>query len=344
MTTSFASDNWSGVHPEALAAIIAANAGHAPAYGGDELTRRATALLERELGPVGGVSLVLTGTAANVVALQCLLRPHEAVIAASSAHLQQDEAGAPERFLGSKVLTVKAPHGKLAPELLETLDWRIGDVHRVQPRVVTVSQPTELGVCYTLAELRTLIEYAHERGLLVHMDGARLANAAVALGCSLGETSLLAGVDALSFGGTKNGLLAAEAVIVRDRERAALLPYVRKQAMQLVSKLRFVSAQFEALLTDELWRRNATRANNAASRLAAGVSGQHEVTVTHPPETNAVFVTAPRSALERVRQRFPFDDWDRRTGEVRWMTSWDTQPGEVDAFLECLAAELALAG
>src|SRR4051794_1563019 len=256
MSRGFGSDNHAGVLPEVLAAIAAANDGHAPSYGHDELTAHVDELFREQLGDDVHAFPVFNGSGANVLSMRSVLRPWEGVICAETAHLNVDEGGAPEAW-GIKLLTVATPDGKLTPELVDTRVVRIGDEHAVQPRVVSISQTTELGTVYSNDEVRALADHAHERGLLLHVDGARITNAAAALGCSLRAATTDLGVDVLSFGGTKCGMLAGEAVVIRgDADAAATaLPYLRKQTLQLASKMRFISAQLEALLTEELWRR-----------------------------------------------------------------------------------------
>lgn len=337
----FASDNWSGVHPEVLDRIAAANTGHAPAYGADRVTERAVALFREHFGPAVEVFFTFNGTGANVTGLQVLLKPYEHVICAESAHVNTDECGAPERFLGSKLVDVPTADGKLTPELVESVARGWGDPHHVQPRVVSITQSTELGTRYSLDEVVALAELAHAHDMFLHMDGARLANAAVGLGVGLAATSGDAGVDVLSFGGTKNGLLGAEAVVVFRPELAAALPFVRKQAMQLASKMRFTAAQFEALLSGDLWRRNASRANAMARRLEEAVRGVPGVAVTRPVEANAVFAVLDRRAIEQLQAQYSFYVWDDRTGEVRWMTSFDTTEEDVDGFAAAIRRVLA---
>ena len=270
---SFGSDNHSGVHPEVLAAITAANRGDAPAYGADAVTARAVAAVRAHFGEHAEVAFVFNGTGANLVGLGLALRPWQHVVCASSAHVAVDECGAPERLLGVKLVTIDTPAGKLTPELVRASVTGVGDEHRTQPGVVSITQATEYGTVYTPAEIEALAGTAHDLGMLLHLDGARLANAAASLGVELRATSTDCGVDVLSFGGTKNGLLAAEAVVVLRPELAGGLPYARKQLGQLGSKGRYLGAQFEALLEGDLWLRNATSANAMARRLAAGVQG-----------------------------------------------------------------------
>ena len=324
----FGSDNHAGVLPEVLDAIAAANHGHAHSYGDDDWTRRVEALFQEEFGPTAWAFLVFNGTGANVVALRALCRPWEGVVCAESAHLNVDEGGAPERMGGLKLLTVATPDGKLTPELVSTRLVRFGDEHAVQPRVVSVTQTTELGTVYTPAELTALAELCDQHGLLLHLDGSRLTNAAAALGCSLREAAT--GADAISFGGTKAGLIFGEAMVFLREAHADGALYLRKQSMQLHSKMRFASAQFEALLGGERWRAAAGNANAMARRLADGVRGTVEI--TQPVEANVVFAILPPGAAEELRREWFFSTWDERTGEVRWMCAWDTTAEDVDAF------------
>src|SRR5215472_16744027 len=295
---SFGSDNHAGAHPAVLQAIIDANSGDAIAYGADEQTERVTARL-RDIFRADGAFLVLNGSGANVLGLSVLLRRHEAVICAESAHINTDECGAPERLVGTKLLTVPSPDGKITPELIaEKLSGR-GDDHRSQPGVVALTQSTELGTCYTLAELRKIADFCRASDLRLYLDGARLANAAASLDCSLAE--LAEHADALSFGGTKNGGMGAEALIVMRPGLAADVPYLRKQVTQLTSKLRFVAAQFTALLHDDLWRANATHANTMARLLAHGAATVDGVEIVHPVQANAVFARLPQRQIEALR-------------------------------------------
>ena len=346
---SFASDNYAGAHPEVLAAIAAANAGHEVAYGRDSVTARLQAALEGELGKGATVYPVFNGTGANVLALEALIPRWGAVVCAASAHVHTDEAGAPERVGGIKLLPVATPDGKLTPELLDREAWGQDDEHRAQPVAVTISQPTELGTVYTPEQLRALTAHAHSLGMRVHLDGARLANAAASLGCSLAALTSEAGVDVVSLGGTKNGALGAEAVVVLERAgdearaadlREAVLR-LRKMSTQLGSKTRFVSAQLLALYEGDLWRRSAAHANAMARRLADGVQGAPGVEVTQRVEANAVFVVLPAGVADALRDRWHFYDWDRSTREVRWMCSFDTTEEDVDALARAVHAEVA---
>jgi threonine aldolase len=327
---SFGSDNHAGVHPAVLQAIIDANSGDAVAYGADAWTERVTDELREAFG-ADDAFLVLNGSGANVLGLSLLLRRHEGVICAESAHINTDEAGAPERLLGTKLLPVPSPEGKITPELIaEQLAGR-GDDHRSQPGVVAVTQSTELGTCYTLAELRKITEFCHASDLRVYLDGARLANAAAALDCSLAELGECA--DVLSFGGTKNGAMGAEALIVMRPGLAEDVPYLRKQQTQLTSKLRFVAAQFGALLRDDLWRANAAHANAMARRLAEGATAADGVEIVYPVQANAVFARLGARHIAALQEDWFFHVWDETTSVVRWMTAFDTTEADVDAFL-----------
>ncbi len=329
---SFASDNYAAVHPDVMAAIAAANHGHAPAYGADPVTEQAVAAVRREFGDHADVAFVFNGTGANVVGLQLMLRPWEHVVCARTAHIAVDECGAPERVTGTKLVVLDTLDGKLTPALVRGAHTGVGDEHRTQPRVVSITQSTELGTLYTPAEIQALADTAHELGMYLHLDGARLANAAASLGVSLAATSSRCGVDVLSFGGTKNGLMGGEAVVVLRPELASALPYVRKQSMQLASKGRYIAAQFLALLTDELWLRNAAHANAMAARLHDAVVELPGIEVTRPRQANAVFAVLPEAVVVALQQVSPFYVWDDSTGEVRWVCSWDTDESDVDAF------------
>jgi threonine aldolase len=341
MSRGFASDNAAGVHPAVLEAITRANVGHARGYGHDPLTERVQMLFAEQFGAAAKVFFVWGGTAANVLSLRAACRPWEAVICAETAHLNVDECGAPEAIAGVKLLCASGEHGKLTPKLVGRLIARIGDEHAVQPRVVSISQCTELGTLYSREELVALADLAHRNGLLLQMDGARLSNAAAALEVTLPALSAEVGVDVLSFGGTKNGLLGGEAVVVLEPALAEGFPFLRKQSMQLASKMRFLAAQFEALLADDLWRRCATQANAMAGRLAAAVGELPGLEITRPVQTNAVFATLPPAATAALQERFAFYVWDEHAGEVRWMCSWDTTEADVDEFAAAVADALA---
>lgn len=342
-TKGFASDNYAGAHPEVLAAIADANVGHAVAYGGDPWTARAEALLREHFGEQAVSYLVFNGSAANVLSLRALCRPWEAVICAAQAHINVDEGGAPERIAGVKLLDVPTQDGKLTPEHMKWLLTRRDDEHVVQPRVVSVTQSTELGTRYSPVELHALARFAHERGLLLHVDGARLANAAAGLDVSLRELTTDAGVDVVSFGGTKNGLLLGEAVVFCNPGLGEGFKYLRKQTLQLASKGRFIAAQFVALLDGDLWRRNAAHSNAMASRLAEALLDAPGVRLTQPVQANAIFAVLPPSATEQLQRDWAFYTWDEATGEVRLVCCWDTTEDEVDAFAADLRQACATA-
>ncbi len=333
---AFASDNYAGVHPDILAAVAAANDGHAVSYGADPWTAQAETVLRHHFGPQAQSLLVFNGSAANVLALRCACRPWEAAICAETAHVNVDEAGAPERIAGVKLLTVPTADGKLTPADIHARVTRLGDEHAVQPRVVTITQSTELGTRYSAAETAALAAAAHELGLLLHVDGARLANAAAGLGLGLGEITTDSGVDVLSLGGTKNGMALGEAVVLLEPSLADGARYLRKQTLQLASKSRFLAAQFVAMFEGDLWLRNARHANAMAARLAGHLSAIPAVAITQAVEANGVFAVIPPDAVEAVRARWPFYTWDERTGEVRLMCSWDTSEDEVDAFAQAV--------
>jgi threonine aldolase len=327
----FASDNHAGVHPEVLQAISAANEGHATSYGADPWTARAMQRFREHFGPAARAFPVFNGTAANVLSIETLTQPWQAVICARTAHLHVDECGAPERA-GRKLLVVDTPDGKLTPALVEPLLVRIGDEHAVQPRVVSIAESTELGTVYTPDQIQALATWAHSHGLLLHMDGSRLANAAAALGLPLRALTTDVGVDAPSFGATKNGALGVAAVVVLRADIDDGLRFRRKQAMQLASKMRYMSAQLDALLEGDLWHRNAEHANAMARRLADAVGSLAGVRITQAVDANAVFAILDPAVTERLQEDWPFYVWDDSSGEVRWMTGWDTVPEDVDAF------------
>jgi threonine aldolase len=332
---SFGSDNHAGAHPAVLRAMMAANSGDAVAYGFDDWTERATTQL-RETFRADDAFLVLNGSGANVLGLSLLLRRHEAVICAESAHINTDECGSAERLLGTKLLTVPAADGKLTPDLIaERLSGR-GDDHRAQPGVVAITQSTEFGTCYSLAELRQITDFCHANDLRLYLDGARLANAAAYLDCSLSDLAECA--DVLSFGGTKNGAVGAEALVVMHSGLAADVPYLRKQQTQLASKMRFVAAQFNAMLEGDLWRTNAAHANAMARRLAAGVGPIEGVEIFYPTQANAVFARLDPSHVAKLQQTWTFHTWNDTDSMVRWMAAFDTTEADVDAFLTDIRA------
>jgi threonine aldolase len=337
----FASDNHAAVHPEVVEALVAANEGHAPAYGADRLTAAARDRFREHFGPDADAWLVFNGSGANVASIDALTRSFEAVICTETAHMNVDECGAPERIAGSKLLAAATEQGKLTPGDVSRWEARRGDDHFPQPRLVSITQATELGTVYTLDETRAVADATHRLGMLLHVDGARLANAAAALDASLGELTTDAGVDVVSFGGTKNGLMFGEAVVFLRPGLGEGFEFVRKQLGQLASKMRYVAVQFDALLRDDLWLRNARHANAMARRLADRLAARGGVEVVHPVEANAVFARLPRPAIDGLLSDWPYEQpfylWDEARDEVRWMCSWDTTEDEVDRFGAAIA-------
>jgi len=333
---SFGSDNHAGVHPRFMEAIQNANRGFDVAYGADGCTKQLEGLFRREFGQEAHLFPVFNGTGANILALQSVTRPFHACICADTAHIHVDECGAPERFTHCKLLAVPTPDGKLTPGLVLPLLHGFGDQHHAQPGVISISQPTELGTLYSPAEIAALAELAHSRGMYLHMDGARIANAAAALGLPFRAFVTEVGVDVLSFGGTKCGMLFGEAVVLLREELVHDFPYIRKQGAQLFSKMRFISAQFEAFLLDDFWKVPATQANDMAHLLEKGLRQAEGVKVTRERQTNAVFAILPSKAVEPLRERHHFYTWNHSTGEVRLMTSFATTEKDVSRFLSDL--------
>jgi threonine aldolase len=342
---SFASDNASGAHPDVIAAIIAANSGHALAYGDDEWTRECEARFADLFGQPVVTLLTFTGTGGNVLGLTTLLRPVDAVVCAEGSHVNADEAGAMERIAGAKLIDLYAPEGKLEPEQLRDLAPMLGTEHHAQPAVVSITQSTELGTLYSAVEVAALCEAAHSLDMKVHMDGARIANATAALGSSvatLRSFTIDAGVDVLTFGGTKNGLVGGEAVVFLDPALATRALYVRKMVTQLPSKMRFVAAQFNALLDGELWLRNARHSNEMATMLYDAVAHLDAVEVAKP-QVNGLFPSLPAAAIGPLQAWSFFWDWDVASRQVRWMTSWDTTADDVQHFAAGVAAAVSAA-
>lgn len=335
---SFASDNYAGIHPEVLEAITAANGGHQVAYGGDDYSEELDRVIQRLFGAHASIWPVFNGTGANVVCLQAMSPYWGGVVCADSAHINTDECGAPEKMAGLKLLPVPTTDGKLTPELIRSRATGIGDEHRAQPLVVSITQATELGTVYTPAEVAAIADATHSLGMRLHMDGSRLANAAAYLGCELSSITTDAGVDVLSLGGTKNGLLYGDAVVVLAPHAASGLPFLRKLNGQLASKMRFAAAQLLALWDGDLWLRSARHANTMAQQLAAGMANISGITITQPVESNAVFAAVEPELATRLRQHFAFYDWDTATHQVRWMCAFDTQPADVAAFIAAAAS------
>jgi threonine aldolase len=340
---AFASDNYAGAHPEVLAAIAEANADHAVSYGADPWTAKAKELIRERFGAHAQPWLVFNGTAANVLSLGAMTRSWECVVTPDTSHLHVDEAAAPERMAGVKLLTVATPEGKLSPAQIEPLLARQGDEHAPQVRVVSIANATELGTVYGIHELRAIADVAHANGLLVHIDGSRLANAAVALDASMADITTAIGADAVSLGLTKNGALGVEAVVFLRDPAPAGFAWLRKQHAQLASKMRFLSAQVVAMLEDDLYLRSAAHANAMAALLARSVTAIPGISITRPVQANAVFATLPRALADAVRPDFPFYTWDESTGEVRWMCSWDTTEQDISAFIAALESAAARA-
>ncbi|MGB9235912.1 MAG: low specificity L-threonine aldolase [Terriglobales bacterium] len=329
---SFASDNNAIVHPEVLEAIRRANEGHVVGYGDDSYTQSAIAKFREHFGADVAVFFVFNGTAANVLSLQALTHPYHAVLCPELSHIYTDECGAPEKFTGCKLIPLPAPEGKLTVETAATAYHGIGDQHHVQPRVISITQSTEMGTVYKAAEIEALARFAHERNMFLHMDGARISNAAAAQGLTLRKATRDLGVDVLSFGGTKNGLMGVEAVVFFRRELAQEFLFVRKQGMQLASKMRFLAVQMEALLTSDLWKRNAEHANRMARLLEQEVKKIPRVRIVYPVEANGVFAQIPRAAIAKVQERYFFYVWSEEEAVVRWMCSFDTTDEDVRQF------------
>lgn len=343
----FASDNYAGVHPEVLTVLADANGGHQISYGEDVYTERLHEVMRHEFGDRAEVFPVFNGTGANVVALTGLVPRWGAVVATSTAHIHTDEGGAPEKMTGLKLYTVPTPDGKLTPELIATEAWGWGDEHRAQPLAVSITQTTELGTLYTPDEVTAIAAWAHEHGMALHMDGARLWNAAAALGVPFRAFTADAGVDILSFGGTKNGLLGAEAIVVINPDAVDGMIFLRKTSMQLASKMRFMSAQLLALFEGGLGLRSAAQANAMAARLRAALEAGiadgsiRGLSFSQQTQANAVFAILANDAADRIRERVRFYDWDRALGQVRWMCAFDTTEADVDSFVSVIREELA---
>ena len=330
---SFASDNNAGIHPEILKAISSANTGHVVAYGDDLYTQAAIEKFKQHFGRKIDVYFVFGGTGANVLGLQSITEPFNAIICAETAHINVDECGAPEKFTGCKLMTIPTTNGKITIEAIKRHLHGIGDQHHVQPKMISISQATEMGTVYSPQEIKTLANYAHENQMLLHLDGARLSNAAASLEVDLKALTAEVGVDVLSFGGTKNGMMYGESVVFLDRTLSESFKYIRKQGMQLASKMRFISAQFEALLSNDLWRENAQRANQMAKRLAQEVGRIPHVKITQQVEANGVFAILPKACIPILQKEYFFYVWNEETCEVRWMTSFDTTEEDVRDFV-----------
>lgn len=334
---SFASDNYSGIHPVVLNAIVNANSEHQVSYGDDIYTQKAQNLFENLFGKVH-VLFAFNGTGANVISLKCCTLPFQAIICAETAHINADECGAPTQSIGASLITLPTTNGKLTPELIRPQLNRIGNVHNTQPKVISISQSTELGTVYTTEEITALCEFAHENNMYVHVDGARISNAVAALGISAKAATVDCGIDIMSFGGTKNGLLIGEAILIFNDKLIEHAAFYQKQSAQLFSKNRFIAAQFIALLSDNLWLSMANHANNMAKLLASEVSKIPGIEITQPVDANAVFAIIPTHIIAPLQEKYRFYIWDDKTKELRWMCSFDTTPEEVIDFVSTIKA------
>ena len=339
-TRGFASDNNSPVHPSIMEEMLKVNHGHTVGYGNDKYTEEASAIFREVLGSNCETFFVFIGTAANVLSLTAATRPWNSVITAFTAHIEQDECGAPERFTGCKLLTVDTPDGKVTPGLINRHLHGIGFEHHSQPKVVSITQSTEMGTVYTPVEIKELADFVHSNNMLLHMDGARIANAAVSLGVGFREITTDAGVDILSFGGTKNGMMYGEAVCFLKPGLSTDFKYIRKQGMQLASKMRYISAQYSAYFRDDLWKKLAAHSNLMAKKLYKKTRGINGISFTQPVESNALFVRLPAVVAEELRKEYFFYPWDEATSEYRWMTSWDTTEEDIEKFAALVAKKM----
>lgn len=336
----FASDNNAGVHPDILKAIQNVNEGHTIAYGDDPYTEKATAVIKDIFGEEAEVFFVFIGTAANVLGLDAITQPYNSIICSETAHIHVDECGAPEKFTGCKLLSVETEDGKLTVDGIKKHMHGFGFEHHSQPGVISITQASEMGTVYSVEEIRRISDYAHQNGLLLHMDGARISNAAASLDKGFKEFTADAGVDVLSFGGTKNGMMYGEAVIFFDKELAQDFKYRRKQGMQLASKMRFISTQFLAFLGNDLWKKNAEHANRMAKLLEKEVSKIPGIKITQKVEANGVFAIIPQNLISELQEEYFFYIWDEERSEVRWMTSFDTTEEDIYGFCDLLRQKM----
>lgn len=330
---SFASDNNAGVHPEIIEAIRAVNEGHVTAYGDDKITARAVKVFKKHFGKNIAVYFVFGGTGANVLGLKAITKSYQAIVCAETAHINDDECGAPEKFTGCKLVSLPTPDGKLRIEQIEPMLHAFGNEHHVQPRVISISQATEMGTVYTKQELKVIARFAHANNMLLHVDGARLANAAASLDVALKEITTDVGVDVLSFGGTKNGMMYGEAVVFFNERLAHDFKYIRKQGTHLPSKMRYISAQFEALLSGDLWRRSAAHANRMARLLGSELEKVPQIKLTQPVDANGVFAIVPQQFIPQLQKKYFFYMWNEAISEVRLMTSFDTTEEDIQQFI-----------
>lgn len=327
---SFASDNNSGVHPLIMDAIVKANSDHAVGYGDDPWTEVATQKIKEVFGEKASPFFVFNGTGANSIALQAVTRSFNSIICTQTAHIYVDECGAPARMTGCTLTAIPTPDGKLTPELIRPHLHGFGVCHHSQPRAVYLSQTTELGTAYTIAEIQAIADLIHSFDMYLHVDGARLANACAFLNCTMKQLTVDAGVDILSFGGTKNGMMQGETVISFRSEITENLPFFRKQSAQLASKMRFLSAQFIPYLTDGLWLSNANHANRQAAKLVTLLSQYPQVKFTQKPETNQLFFTLPKEVAQKLSETYFFYYWNEEASEIRLVTSWDTTDDDIN--------------
>jgi threonine aldolase len=338
---TFASDNYSGVHPVIMNALLQANEGHAASYGADTFTREAEEKFRKFFGPATQVFFAYNGTGANVISLSASTRSYQAIICSELAHINVDESTAPEKFTGCKLLTVPTTDGKIYPDDVERHLIRVGDQHHAQAGMISISQSTEYGTVYTVEEIRALAEVARANHLIFHMDGARLANAAVSLQCEFAAFTVDAGVDILSFGGTKNGMMFGEAVLIFKPSLAEHMKYIRKQAMQLHSKMRYIGAQFSALFTDDLWRKSATHANHMAAMLEDELRKIEGIAITQAVDANSIFAIFPKEIIGGLQEQYFFYVWNDKTNEVRLMCSFDTTENDILEFSGLVAKAMA---
>lgn len=336
MKRGFASDNNAGVHPDIMKALENANDGHCVGYGDDPYTQEAQEIFRDFFGDQAEIYFVFLGTAANVLGLKAMTQSFHSIICADTAHINTDECGAPEKFTGCKLLSIATKNGKISVPEIQKHVHGIGFEHHSQPRVISITQSTEMGTIYTVQEIADICDYAHKNNMLVHVDGARIANACASLNVSVGEMIKETGVDVLSFGGTKNGMMYGEAIVFLKPSLANDFKYIRKQGMQLASKMRFISAQFLAYFHNSLWLRNAAHANEMAKRLSEEVKKIPQVKITQEVQSNGVFAIVPKDIIPQLQDQYFFYEWNEFTGEVRWMTSWDTTTDDIDGFIATL--------